>query len=138
LVRRRIRIYTINKEDLYITIAGTIGDVGIVPEVFDGMNLTENAAKIVFSSINKYWLQKVLSSQILQEQFIEKTKQLAQPKLALHRVESSFIPLCPIQEQERIVKKLDELTAICDLLKERIIRSAELKQLLSKTVVAFI
>ena len=39
----KISRYTISKNDLYITIAGTIGDVGIVPDFFDGMNLTENA-----------------------------------------------------------------------------------------------
>ena len=41
-----IKKYTITKDDLYITIAGTIGRVGIVPEKFHEMNLTENAAKI--------------------------------------------------------------------------------------------
>jgi len=83
--RSEISRYTISKGDLYITIAGTIGEVGIVPEYFDGMNLTENAAKIIFNEVDKAWLQKTLSSQTLQQQFIEKTNQLAQPKLALHR-----------------------------------------------------
>ena len=36
--------------NLYITIAGTIGSVGDVSKSFNGMNLTENAAKFVFSN----------------------------------------------------------------------------------------
>ncbi len=40
--------YTISKDDLYVTIAGTIGDVGVVPDKYDGANLTENAAKLIF------------------------------------------------------------------------------------------
>ena len=45
-VYEMIKNYTIGKDDLYLTIAGTIGEVGIVPEEFDGMNLTENAVKL--------------------------------------------------------------------------------------------
>ncbi len=127
--------YTISKNDLYITIAGTIGDVGIVPEYFDGMQLTENAAKIVFQEINKTWLQKTLSSEMLQDQFIEKTKQLAQPKLALHRIESSCIPLPPLAEQHRIVAKVDELFALCDALKECINQAQTTQNLLAGAVV---
>ena len=45
-VYEHIKNYTINASDLYLTIAGTIGSVGIVPNEVDGMNLTENAAKL--------------------------------------------------------------------------------------------
>jgi type I restriction enzyme S subunit len=128
--------YTIEKDDLYITIAGTIGDVGIVPDFFDGMNLTENAAKIVFKQLNKFWLQRVLSSKLLQDQFIEKTNQLAQPKLALHRVASSLIPVCPVEEQERIVSKIDELFSICNSLKDSIVSCENIKTDLSNTIIS--
>lgn len=116
----KISQYIISKDDLYITIAGTIGDVGIVPEYFNGMNLTENAAKIIFQLVEKSWLQKALSSKTTQQQFTEKTNQLAQPKLALHRIASSCIALPPLAEQHRIVAKVDELMAICDNLKARL------------------
>jgi len=120
--------YTIFKSDLYITIAGTIGFVGIVPDYFDCMNLTENAAKIVFIHIDKTWLQKSLSSETLQRQFTDKTNQLAQPKLALHRIASSCIALPPLAEQQRIVAKVDELMALCDTLKA-CIRDAQTTQI---------
>ena len=72
----KIKNYTISKNDLYITIAGTIGEVGVVPERFDNMNLTENAAKFVFNNslINKYWLKYFLISNFCQKQFSKKTK----------------------------------------------------------------
>ncbi|UOG94032.1 MAG: restriction endonuclease subunit S [Candidatus Thiothrix sulfatifontis] len=114
--QQEISKYTISKDDLYITIAGTIGDIGIVPEEFDGMNLTENAAKIVFKIINRNWLKEVLSSNLLQTQFFEKTNQQAQPKLALNRIASAYIPLPPLAEQKRIVAKVDSLMALCDKL----------------------
>jgi type I restriction enzyme S subunit len=85
----QIKNYTISKDDLYITIAGTIGQIGIIPDKFDNVNLTENAAKIVFNNslINKLWLKAFLSSTFAQLQFSEKTTtKTSQPKLALTRI----------------------------------------------------
>ena len=98
--------YTISKDDLYLTIAGTIGAVGIVPKEFDGMNLTENAVKITNISICKEYLMWAIASAFVQEQFVDKTNQVAQPKLAIERIQSSYIPLPPIKEQVRIANRL--------------------------------
>lgn len=117
--RSIIEKYTISSQDLYITIAGTIGSVGFVPSKFNGMNLTENAAKISILSrdlINDAYMYYALSSQPLQAQFQAKFNQMAQPKLSLRSIRSSFIPLPPLAEQERIVAKVDELMGLCDQL----------------------
>ena len=116
--QKLISQYTISSSDLYITIAGTIGDVGIIPDQLNGMNLTENAAKIILSNVNRFWLQKALSSQFVQAQFSEKTNQQAQPKLALHRILSAVIAMPPLEESERIVAKVNELMALCDQLEQ--------------------
>lgn len=115
-VQKKIAKYTIDQEDIYITIAGTIGEVGIVPAKFDGQNLTENAAKIVFREIDRDFLVLALSSDDVQHQFTEKTKQMAQPKLALKRILGARVPLPPFAEQHRIVAKVDALMALCDRL----------------------
>ena len=115
-VQKQIAKYTIDSDDIYITIAGTIGDVGEVPEGFDGHNLTENAAKIVFRQIDRKFLILALRSQDVQDQFTEKTKQMAQPKLALKRILGARLPIPPLAEQHRIVTKLDALMALCDRL----------------------
>ena len=55
----QIRRYKISSDDVYITIAGTIGLVGSIPDKLDNSLLTENAAKITnFDNtiINKYFL----------------------------------------------------------------------------------
>ena len=115
-VQARIAKYTIDREDLYITIAGTIGDVGEVPEHFHGQNLTENAAKIVFREVDKRFLLLVLRSGDVKEQFQEKMKQMAQPKLALKRISGARIPIPPLAEQHRIAAKVDELMGLIDRL----------------------
>ncbi len=113
-VYEEIKNYTINKDDLYLTIAGTIGEVGIVPEKFDGMNLTENAVKLTDISINKMYLLYAILSPLVQGQFIDKTNKVAQPKLAIIRIQSTIIPLPPIEEQQRIVKTLEKMLAACE------------------------
>lgn len=104
----RLKQYTISKDDLYLTIAGTIGDVGIVPEDFDGMNLTENAVKLCYIHVYKMYLLYAILSPFVQAQFIDKTKQMAQPKLAIERIKSTLIPLPPLAEQHRIVERIEE------------------------------
>jgi len=130
-----IKQYIISSDDLYITIAGTIGDVGSVPESFSGMNLTENAAKIIFRVLSKEWLKGTLRSSLVRSQFTYKTNQLAQPKLALHRITDSVLALPPLAEQHRIVAKVDELMTLCDQLKSRITAANQLQQKLAVVVV---
>ena len=102
-VYEMIKNYTISSNDLYVTIAGSIGVVGEIPELNNGMNLTENAAKITQISINKSFVCLVLQSDFVQKQFRFKTFQVAMPKLALERILTTFIPVPPMEEQERIV-----------------------------------
>ena len=120
-----IKDYTISKDDLYITIAGTIGQVGTVPDELDGMNLTENAAKIIVVLINKHYLKYVLSSNLLQQQFVDKVNQVAQPKLALKRIKMAVIPLPPINEQLRIVNKIEEMLYAAELLEKHYVDVAQ-------------
>jgi type I restriction enzyme S subunit len=130
-VYQQIKAYTISKDDLYITIAGTIGDVGEIPEELDGMNLTENAAKIIYYQVNKQYLKLLLSSSVCQIQFIDKVNQMAQPKLALHRIGSTIIPIPPLEEQQVIIEKVNSLMALCDELEQQIETShTQLEQLM--------
>ncbi len=101
--------YIINKADVFITVAGTIGRVGKIPDELDGANLTENADRLVLAGVNQNWLIKVLQSGMIQEQITEATTQVGQPKLAIARIERFLIPLPPLAEQRRIVQRIEEL-----------------------------
>lgn len=105
-----IKNYTIAKDDLYVTIAGTIGVVGEIPDKLDGMNLTENAVKITNIAINKSFLCIILQTDFVQQQFQDKTHQVAMPKLALERILSTLIPICSSVQQLQIVDRFQ----ICD------------------------
>ena len=101
--------YIIHKEDVYITVAGTIGAIGKIPVCLDGANLTENADRIVFRIIDQDWLIQFLSSPYIQQQIAAATTQVGQPKLAIMRIEEFLIPLPPLEEQHRIVKRIEEI-----------------------------
>ena len=109
-----IKNYTISKKDLYITIAGTIGRVGLVPDFFDGMNLTENALKVTEITIEKKYLMFVLQSRFVQEYFESTYHQVAMPKLSLVNASKAVIPLPPLAEQKRIVDRIEEIFASLD------------------------
>ena len=108
--------YIIHKEDVYITVAGTIGRVGKIPEEIDGANLTENADRLVFSMLEQNWLIKCLESNIVQSQIANVTTKVGQPKLAIKRIQELIIPLPPLAEQKRIVEKLEQLLPLCERL----------------------
>ncbi len=122
-VFEQIAKYTISTNDLYITIAGTIGVVGEVPGRFDGMNLTENAAKLTFRRMDKKYFKLALNSEVLQKQFEKSTRQMAQPKLALVRIQNAIVPLPSLAEQHCIVAKVDELMGLCDALEEELVQA---------------
>lgn len=132
-----IKQYTISQNDLYITIAGTIGEVGEIPERFNNANLTENAAKFVFSNelLERSWLRNILSSKHSQIQFLGKTKKVtAQPKLALTRISTTLIPLPPLSEQKRIVAEIEKQLAKTKQLKEHIIANQQATEQLLKAL----
>ena len=113
-IQEKIARYTISCDDVYISIAGTIGIVGIIPEHLDGANLTENAAKLVINNkgqLDKNYLVRFLST-AGQTQIHERKKTTSQPKLALFRIEEVEIPLPPLDEQKRIAAILDKADAI--------------------------
>ncbi|WP_330149827.1 restriction endonuclease subunit S [Shewanella xiamenensis] len=135
--QKEIKNYTISKDDLYISIAGTIGLIGEIPEQLDGANLTENAAKLCdFNGVQKSYLRHVLSSHTSHEQFQENTTSSGQPKLALFRIKSCCFPLSPLAEQKVIADKLDTLLAEVETTKARLERIPEILKSFRQSVLA--
>ena len=91
-VYEQIKRYIIKKEDVYISIAGTIGKSGIIPDYLDGANLTENACRLILSNnvYQRYIYYFTISPSFI-KQIDEQTKKSAQPKLALTRLSDVII-----------------------------------------------
>ena len=115
-VFQEIKNYTISSDDLYLTIAGTIGDVGEIPQEVSGMNLTENAAKLTDIVCDRLYLMYSLLSTNSQEHFSSKYHQVAQPKLSIETASSTLLPLPPFAEQRRIVAEIERWFSMIDII----------------------
>lgn len=134
-VFKQISNYTISKEDIYISIAGTIGLVGLIPEKLDGKSLTENAAKIVINTkdlISKEFLYYCLISENLQKQIEDNTRAVGVPKLALKRIETLKIPLPSLSEQQKIVSEIEKIETKIKVLETEIAEIPKLKETILK------
>lgn len=107
----RISRYIINKNNVFISIVGTIGLIGIIDSELDGANLTENAAKVCVTSndLLPQFLVYYLSSREGQNQINSLTVGTTQPKLALNRIEKILVPVPTLKEQEKIIEILSSL-----------------------------
>ena len=125
----QIKNYTITHQDLYISIAGTIGKTGIIPKELDGANLTENAAKLVYitDEVSNRFIYYFTNSSIFSTQIELATKIVAQPKLALKRLAEVQLPLPPLKIQQKTVQYLDRISRETEKLKQ--VQQEKLQQL---------
>lgn len=119
-----IQNYRIYKDDIYISVAGTLGIVGQIPEHLDGANLTENANRVTNIKCNIKYLMYWLMGSIIQNTISQTQTLGAQPKLALTRIRNFPVILPPEKEQEKIAGALSDVdTLITDL--QKLIRKKE-------------
>ena len=126
-IQPSIKRYTIGKDDLFISVAGTLGIVGKIPIELDRANLTENADKLTNIKCNKEFLLQVLMSDIIQKSVKNDTTSNAQPKLALTRIQKFLIPLPSNTEQSKIASILSTVDDKIDAINKRITQTQQLK-----------
>jgi type I restriction enzyme S subunit len=130
-VQKSISRYIVSKNDVIVSIVGTIGRVNIVHESLDKANLTENCVKLTnFKTINSDYLYHFLSSPIGQRLIETKTVGGVQGKLPLYNIQSIQIVISAPEVLEKYqmissgINKIQQvkttenskLTAIRDLL----------------------
>lgn len=132
-----IQNYRIYTEDLFISVAGTLGIVGCVPPELNGANLTENADRLTDISCDRDYLKFWLLSRPIQ-QAIEAIRTVgAQPKLALGRIAQFGIALPKSASEQRAISAalsdVDGLLGGLDRLitKKRDLKQAAMQQLLT-------
>lgn len=111
-VFEQIKRYIIEKDNVYISIAGTIGVVGMIPEHLHGVNLTENAARLIINDKSKTlpkFIMYFLASINGQSQALSFAMKNAQPKLSLANIQLISFPIPSIQEQKEIINTFDIL-----------------------------
>jgi type I restriction enzyme S subunit len=120
--------YRIFCDDVFISVAGSLGIVGKVPKELDGANLTENADRITNITCSQDFLLHVLMSPLIQKTIDSIQTVGAQPKLALTRIRKFVIPYPPIPEQTAIAEVLSDMVAELAALEQRREKTRSLKQ----------
>lgn len=112
----------LKKDDILVTIAGTLGRTGLVREENLPLN-TNQAVSIVRTypeHLNLRYIVMAINAPSVQKSFLDLTRTTAIPNLTLEIISNIFIPLPPIEEQKRIVEKLDQLLPLCEELEKEI------------------
>lgn len=101
---------------LLVCVGATTGRLCVLRDARDMVLVRSVALVRPNSAVNVDYLALTLRSPMCQAQMWAKVKMTAQPCLYINRIKSLPIPLPPLEEQQRIVAKVDELMALCDRL----------------------
>jgi len=112
--------YRIYEEDLFISVAGTLGIVGEVPKKLNGANLTENADRLTSIKCDKKYLLYYLLSPAIQDAIKESRTLGAQPKLAIERIKQFDVFLSnDLSEQKDIAQILSDMDEELQTLRQK-------------------
>ena len=130
-IQTQISRYTVNTNDVIISIVGTIGMVNIIDKSLNNANLTENCMKINnIEFVNAKFLYHYLNSEIGKRVIEESTVGGVQGKLPLYNIQSIpvLIPTCEVFEKFNSVIELIDSKLIIKVLENQ--KLEELKDLL--------
>lgn len=107
---------------LIVSVGGTIGRSSLVSDN-DQFALVRSVAMIKPLLFNSAYLKYAMDSPFLQNSIHSNKRGGAQPCLYLSEISKFVFAMPPLEEQERIVAKIDELMKICDQLKDKLQQS---------------
>lgn len=118
-----LKAFKVLPDDIIISCSGTVGRVAIAPSWMEPGIINQALLKLSLNQdalINEYF-------KLLFPTFFMKTETLSELQgtaqknmVSVETLKEEPFPLPPIDEQHRIVAKVDELMAICDKLKDRL------------------
>ncbi|MBL0499320.1 restriction endonuclease subunit S [Aeromonas caviae] len=121
--------------EILVNIRGTLGGVSLVPEELAGFNIAREVAMLpLHSKISGEYLVNVIGSPFFWGMIESNLKGIAYKGLNLNTLRDFAIPLPPLEEQHRIVGKVDELVALCDQLKSRLQANQQTQLVLAETL----
>ncbi|WP_081673639.1 N-6 DNA methylase [Butyrivibrio sp. FC2001] len=108
----------VQKGDIFFTIVGTLGRSCVFDE---DINVTfQRSVSVISTEIYNKYLKYVLDSPYIQQYMVVNATGTAQKGFYLKQVENLIIPLPPLEEQVRIVEKLESILTAVEGNSERI------------------
>lgn len=109
------------KDDILISIAGTLGRTGIVGEADLPLNTNQaiSFVRLIRGNLLPQYIKMSIDNPKTQDMLISQTKVTSIPNLTLEIIGNCAIPLAPLAEQQRIVDRIESLFAKLDEAKEK-------------------
>lgn len=126
--------YKLEKGDLLITRTGSIGTISVFNDdkrAIPGAFLIHYRLK---EGVNTWFVFYFLKSQKAQKHFKEHSFGVGRPNLNVPNIELLDIPLCSLEEQQRIVQEIESRLSICDKLEESITSSLRQAEVLRQSI----
>ena len=102
---------------LYGKLRPYLDKVLVAPE--NGVCTTEIIPFRGFSNLSSSYLRWTLKAPYFKDYATNSTHGMSLPRLGTEKAQKALIPLPPVNEQERIVEKVNELMALCDRLEQQ-------------------
>jgi len=127
--------YNIAQNNILMAMTGgTVGKSLLVMDLPEQMLTNQRVACIkIFTGFIERYVHSVLMTSLAQD-VIEDAKNSTNDNISMTNIKSFIIPVPPLEEQKRIVAKVDELMALCDQLEQQTLNSIEAHQTLVETL----
>ncbi|KXS52057.1 MAG: restriction modification system DNA specificity domain-containing protein, partial [Marinobacter sp. T13-3] len=123
-------------EDIIFTREAPMGEAAIIPE---GKTWCLGQRTMLIRPMHEYISNQFLLLTLTEPHLLERAAEKAIGSTVKHLrvgdVENLVVPVPPIEEQHRIVQKVDELMALCNQLKEHLSQAGETRCQLAETIV---
>lgn len=132
----KLKTYLLRNNDILIArTGGTIGKSFIVKDIKHNAVFASYLIRVIsLQGVNPDYIKLFLETPLYWEQLIRKSKGTGQPNVNAVSLSNLVIPLPPLNEQKRIVEKVDQLMALCDELEKNIEQSKKDCELLIQSV----
>lgn len=110
--------YLIKEKDILMCMTGgTVGKNYYIKKLNEDLLLNQRVANIRCKKVNSDFLNYIIKSPFIQN-IIDENKNSTNDNISMNLIKNFPIPIPPIEEQQRIVDKLDQLLPLCDGLME--------------------
>lgn len=108
----------VKAKDILLNITGgSIGRCAVVPDDFDIANINQHV--MIIRGVNldiRFWIHNIIISPYIQSKIMDVQVGVSREGLSAEKLKNFLIPLPPLEEQHRIVAKIEELLPYCDQL----------------------
>ena len=134
-----LKAFEVKPNDLIISCSGTVGKVAIAPSWMEGGVINQALLKLTLNenALTNNYFKILFLAFFMQTETLSDLQGTAQKNMvSVDILKNEPFPLPPLAEQHRIVAKVDELMALCDLLEQQTEASIDAHATLVETLLA--